>query len=264
MGPDIIHVLQHGKFDIAFNILHGREGEDGKMQALLEYLNIAYCGSGVGASALAMDKIRSKWIWRYLGIPALPFVLLNSEADFERAVQRLGFPMAVKPVHEGSSNGVSKVKSLEELPAAFRLAASFQDQVMAEPWISGGEYTVAIVGDRTYPSIKISTPKHEFYNYEAKYLDDFTVYDCPSGLGPAEEAAIQQIAKMAFDALGCVGWGRVDLLRDAEGQFYVMEINTLPGMTTHSLLPKAAQVAGQSYDDIVMAILQTTPIRNAR
>lgn len=257
VGPDIIEVLQRGQFDFVFNMLHGREGEDGRMQALLEFLHLPYCGSGVVASALAMDKVRSKWIWQRLNIPTLPFMILSSPQDFALAESTLGFPMAVKPVHEGSSNGVSKVKTLGELPAAFELAASFQDQVMAEPWAAGGEYTVSIVGDTVYPSIKISTPKHEFYNYEAKYLDDFTVYDCPSGLTDAEETYVKGIAKQAFDALGCVGWGRVDILKDASGQFHIVEINTIPGMTDHSLVPKAARAVGVDFDTLVMKILET-------
>lgn len=257
VGADIASVLVKGEFDRAFNILHGPGGEDGSMQALLEFLNIPYCGSGVAASALAMDKVRAKWVWQANQLPTPDFMLIESEADLNKIPERFTFPVAMKPVHEGSSVGVSKVKSALELKAAYELAKKYNDEVMVEQWVIGSEYTVPLVGEEVYPSIKIETPR-EFYDYTAKYLEKTTIYSCPSGLSEAQEKEIQTIAKKAFKALGCHGWGRVDFMCDQQGQFWLIEINTLPGMTETSLVPKAARAKGIEFPDLVVRILETS------
>lgn len=257
VGRDIASVLSGGEFDRAFNILHGPGGEDGSMQALLEFLNIPYCGSGVAASALAMDKVRAKWVWQANKLPTPDFMLIESESDLNKIPERFTFPVAVKPVHEGSSVGVSKVKSADELKTAYELAKKYNDDVMVEQWIIGSEYTVTMIAQEAYPSIKIETPR-EFYDYTAKYLEKTTIYSCPSGLNEVQEKEIQQLAKKAFKTLGCHGWGRVDFMCDKAGQFWLIEINTLPGMTETSLVPKAARAKGVEFPDLVVKILETS------
>src|SRR3990167_324849 len=246
VGRDIASVLSRGEFDRAFNILHGPGGEDGSMQALLEFLNIPYCGSGVAASALAMDKVRTKWVWQANRLPTPDFMLIESEVDLNKISERFTFPVAIKPVHEGSSVGMSKVKSADELKAAYEFAKKYNDEVMVEQWIIGSEYTVTMIADEAYPSIKIETPR-EFYDYTAKYLEKTTIYSCPSGLSEVQEKEIQQLAKKAFKALGCHGWGRVDFMCDKASQFWLIEINTLPGMTETSFVPKAARAKGVEF-----------------
>ena len=257
VGRDIASVLSAGEFDRAFNILHGPGGEDGSMQALLEFLNIPYCGSGVAASALAMDKVRTKWVWQANRLPTPDFMLIESEVDLNKISERFTFPVAIKPVHEGSSVGMSKVKSADELKAAYEFAKKYNDEVMVEQWIIGSEYTVTMIADEAYPSIKIETPR-EFYDYTAKYLEKTTIYSCPSGLSEAQEKEIQALAKKAFKTLGCHGWGRVDFMCDKAGQFWLIEINTLPGMTETSLVPKAARAKGVEFPDLVVKILETS------
>lgn len=257
VDDNIVHVLQAGNFDRAFNIMHGPGGEDGSMQALLEFLNIPYCGSGVAASALAMDKVRSKWVWQANHIPTPNFILLDNEKDLAKIEPTFTFPVAIKPVHDGSSLAVSKVKKAEELLEAYQKVKNLNDDVMVEQWIEGEEFTVGILGDEILPSIKIK-PAREFYDYQAKYLEKTTTYTCPSGLNAEKEAEIQSIAKKAFKALGCKGWGRVDIMQDKAGNFWVLEINTLPGMTGTSLIPKAAKVIGLDFPDLVVKILQTS------
>lgn len=259
VGPDIVQVLQQGQFDRAFNVLHGRGGEDGSMQAVLDFLAIPYCGSGVAASALAMDKLRSKWVWRANGLPTPDFIRICQDSDLEKVKQQLSLPLCVKPIHEGSSCGVSKVKSYDELAAAVKLARQYHDEVLAERWVEGGEYTVALVEEVAFPSIKISTPR-EFYDYEAKYIVHSTVYDCPSDLDEGSEKEIKRLAKQAYNLLGCKGWGRVDFMRDIEGQFWLIEANTVPGMTATSLLPKAAREVGIDFPDLVVKILATSEV----
>ncbi len=257
VGRDIAAVLSNGEFDRAFNVLHGPGGEDGSMQALLGFLNIPYCGSGVAASALAMDKVRAKWVWQANKLSTPDFMLIESEADLNKIPERFTFPVAIKPVHEGSSVGVSKVKSANELKAAYELAKKYNDEVMVEQWIIGSEYTVTMIADEAYPSIKIETPR-EFYDYTAKYLEKTTIYSCPSGLSEGQEKEIQTLAKTAFKTLGCHGWGRVDFMCDKAGQFWLIEINTLPGMTETSLVPKAARAKGVEFSDLVVKILETS------
>lgn len=244
-------------FDRAFIALHGRFGEDGLMQGALELFGIPYTGSGVMASAVAMDKWRTKLLWRAMGIVTPDFEMVNDHSDFAAIEQKLGLPLFVKPANEGSSIGISKVKQAGDLKAAYGLAAKADPLVIAEKFIGGGEYTVGILGERALPIIKI-VPANEFYDYEAKYLRNDTQYLCPCGLSAEKQAQIQAEALQAFKAVGCHGWGRVDFLMDEAGQHYFLELNTSPGMTDHSLVPMAAKAVGISFDDLVLQILNMT------
>lgn len=250
--------LAQAGFDRVFVILHGRGGEDGSLQGALELMGIPYTGSGVLASALGMDKWRSKLVWQAAGLPVPEFRLLNDNSDFAAVEQALGLPLFVKPACEGSSVGVSKVKRAGELKSAYAAAARHDTLVLAERFLSGGEYTVAILGEgeavMALPVIRI-VPATEFYDYEAKYFRDDTRYLCPAGLDPAQEARMQSLACEAYRLLGCRGWGRVDILLDATGAPYLLEINTAPGMTDHSLVPMAARAAGISFDALCLRIL---------
>lgn len=257
VGRDVIARLEHGKFDRVFNILHGRIGEDGVIQGALELLGLPYTGSGVLASALSMDKIRTKMIWLAAGLPTLPFTELDAGSDFGAVVKRLGLPLAVKPAREGSSIGVSKVEAAGELEAAYRKAAACDPYVVAEPWVSGAEYTASILGGRALPLIRVEVTA-AFYDYEAKYISNSTRYHCPCGLPPDQEAEFQRLALRAFRALDARGWGRIDFICDAQGQPWLLENNTNPGMTDHSLVPMAARQAGMDFDALVLRILDTT------
>jgi D-alanine-D-alanine ligase len=241
-------------FDRAFIVLHGRYGEDGTIQGTLELMGIPYTGSGVMASALGMDKWRTKLLWRSVGLPVPEFALLNAASDFAAIERELGLPLFVKPACEGSSIGISKVKSAGDLRAAFEEAKKHDDLVIVERAILGGEYTVAILGDAALPIIKIE-PKTEFYDYQAKYFRDDTNYLCPCGLPQRRETELRQQALEAFRLLGGRGWGRVDFLMDEAGLPYFLEVNTSPGMTDHSLVPMSARAAGISYDQLVMRVL---------
>jgi D-alanine-D-alanine ligase len=241
-------------FDYAFIMLHGRYGEDGTMQGALELMGIPYTGSGVMASALGMDKWRTKLVWQAAGIPVADFELLDDNSDWDAVAQRLGLPIFVKPANEGSSVGISKVKRVEDLAAAYALAAQYDRLVLAERFIDGQEVQFPILGDSVLPSIRIETP-HEFYDYDAKYLADDTRYTCP-GLPSATERQLADIVLRSFQVLGCDGWGRVDLIIDKSGQPYFLEMNTLPGMTDHSLVPMGARAAGISFDELVLKILE--------
>lgn len=246
------------EYDIAFIALHGRYGEDGTIQGALELMGIPYTGSGVLASAIGMDKWRTKMLWRASGIPTPPFALMTADsaaADFQRIETDLGLPLFVKPANEGSSIGISKVTRHGEIVSAFELAAQSDPMVLAERYIDGGEYTVGILGQRALPIIRI-VPATEFYDYEAKYLRDDTQYLCPCGLSPEQESAIQADALRAFHAIGGQGWGRVDFLLDKNGQHYFLEVNTSPGMTDHSLVPMAAKAAGLDFETLVMTVLE--------
>ena len=242
-------------FDRAFIMLHGRYGEDGTIQGALELMGIPYTGSGVMASAVGMDKWRTKLLWRAVGLPIPEFVMLDENSDFAAVERQLGLPLFVKPACEGSSIGVSKVRQPGELQAAWREAAKHDSLVIAEQAILGGEYTVAILGEQVLPIIKI-VPATDFYDYEAKYLRDDTQYLCPCGLPEAREMELRAQALEAFRALGCSGWGRVDFLMDDAGRAYLLEVNTSPGMTDHSLVPMAARVAGISYEQLVLLVLE--------
>jgi D-alanine-D-alanine ligase len=242
-------------FDRAFIALHGRHGEDGTMQGALELMGIPYTGSGVLASAVGMDKFRTKLLWQAAGLPVPEYALLTADSDFADVEEELGLPLFVKPAREGSSIGITKVKSAGALRAAYLEAAKHDSLVIAERGILGGEYTVAIVGDEALPIIKIE-PATDFYDYEAKYSRDDTKYLCPCGLPEAREKEIRRQALEAFRALGGRGWGRVDFLMDEEGRHYFLEANTSPGMTDHSLVPMAARVAGMDYPALVRRVLE--------
>ncbi|MEP5566909.1 MAG: D-alanine--D-alanine ligase [Halioglobus sp.] len=239
--------------DFAFNALHGPGGEDGTMQGALEALDIAYTGSGVLGSALAMDKRRSKQLWQGIGVATGGFEMLDANTDWQAVIDRLG-KVFVKPACEGSSIGMAPASDAVSLREAYEGAAAYSGGVMAEKFINGPEYTVAILGDQALPSIRMVTD-NEFYDYEAKYLSDDTSYHCPSGLNAEEEALVGALALTAFCSLGCEGWGRVDTMRDSDGSFSVLEVNTIPGMTSHSLVPMAARQAGMEVPALVERIL---------
>lgn len=242
-------------YDRAFIALHGRHGEDGTIQGALEVMHIPYTGSGVLASALAMDKFRTKLMWQATGLPVPEYALLTADSDFADVEEELGLPLFVKPAREGSSIGVTKVKTPGALKAAYAEAARHDPLVIAEKGVMGGEYTVGIVGDQVLPIIKI-VPATEWYDYEAKYNRDDTQYLCPCGLPEAKEMQIRAQALEAFRMLGGRGWGRVDFLMDEDGNHYFLEVNTAPGMTDHSLVPMGARVAGMDYPALVRRVLE--------
>lgn len=260
--PAMQALSEISQFDRAFISLHGRYGEDGTIQGALELMEIPFTGSGVMASSLGMDKWRTKLMWRAVGIPTPNFEVVTEKSDFAVIEQKLGLPLFVKPANEGSSIGISKVKTAGGLKAGYELAAKADSLVIAEQFVGGGEYTVGILGDEALPIIRI-VPKNDFYDFEAKYLRDDTEYLCPSGLSAEKEKLIQQEAMQAFRAIGCSGWGRVDFLMDEpegnkEPNHYFLEVNTSPGMTDHSLVPMAAKAAGISFDELVINILSMT------
>ena len=257
VGKDILAVLQAGQFDRVFNVLHGRGGEDGVLQGALELLGLPYTGCGVMASALCMDKLATKRVWFGAGLPTPPYRVLTADTDFAAVVHELGLPLAVKPVREGSSVGISKVKEAGQLQAAYEKAAACDPLVMAEQWVSGGEYTAGILDGQALPLIRIQ-PAGEMYDYEAKYLVDTTQYHCPCGLPEADERAMQALAQQAFAVVNGKGWGRVDMMRGEDGRSWLIEVNTNPGMTDHSLVPKAAQQMGLDFGQLVVRILETT------
>lgn len=251
-------------FDRVFINLHGRYGEDGCIQGALEMLHIPYTGSGVMASAIGMDKWRTKLLWRAMNVITPDFELVTATSDFAAIEKSLGLPLFVKPANEGSSLGISKVKQAGGLVAAYKVAAEADPLVIAEKFINGGEYTVGIIGDgnggyQALPIIRI-VPKNEFYDFEAKYLRDDTEYLCPCGLSAEKEAQIQQEALQAFRTIGCRGWGRVDFLMDDAANHYFLEVNTSPGMTDHSLVPMAAKAEGISFEALVIQILDTADV----
>ncbi len=257
-----LHDLE--SFDRVFINLHGRYGEDGCIQGALEMLQIPYTGSGVMASAIGMDKWRTKLLWRATNVITPDFELVTVDSNFAAIEAKLGLPLFVKPANEGSSIGITKVKESGGLEAAYELAAEADPLVIAEAFVGGGEYTVGIIADKenglkALPIIRI-VPKNEFYDFEAKYLRDDTEYLCPCGLSAEKEAQIQQEALVAFRAIGCKGWGRVDFLMDEAGKHYFLEVNTSPGMTDHSLVPMAAKAAGISFEELVIQILDTADV----
>ncbi len=237
--------------------LHGPGGEDGTVQGALEYLGVPYTGSGVMGSAIAMDKPRSKRLAQAAGIPTADFVVLRGEQDFEPALERLRLPLIVKPATQGSSVGMTKVERAADLAAAYAAAARLESQVFAEPWLPGPEYTVAILKAEALPSIRIETPR-TFYDYEAKYFRDDTRYFCPSGLSRSAEAHLAQLALAAFEVTGASGWGRADFMMDSAGRPLLLEINTVPGMTSHSLVPMAARAVGLDFEELVWRVLETS------
>jgi D-alanine-D-alanine ligase len=248
------------RFERVFIALHGRFGEDGTMQGALELLGLPYTGSGVLASALAMDKRRTKLVWQACGIPTPPYRMLHAADDWAGVVAELGLPLMVKPACEGSSIGISKVTSIEQLEPAYQLAAKHDPDVLAEQFIVGDELTAAILDDQALPLIRLETPR-VFYDYEAKYHAADTRYLVPSGLPPEQERALQALALEAFRAVGAEGWGRVDLMLDRAGRPYGLEVNTVPGMTDHSLVPMAARACGIGFDQLVLRILELARVR---
>jgi D-alanine-D-alanine ligase len=253
-------LVAHG-FDRAWNALHGPGGEDGLMQGALEWLGVPYTGSGVLASALTMDKLKTKRVVAGAGFTAPDYAVLTGAADLARALERIGLPLMVKPASQGSSVGMSKVSTAAELPRAFEAARAVDPIVFAEQFIAGPEYTVGVLHDAGLPSIRIQ-PATEFYDYQAKYFRDDTQYHCPSGLDDAAEATLRAAALATFRVTDCYGWGRVDFMRDVRsGTFYFIEINTTPGMTSHSLVPMAARQAGIDFDELAWRILETSFVR---
>jgi D-alanine-D-alanine ligase len=244
-------------FDRVWIALHGPGGEDGTLQGALEYLGVPYTGSGVMGSAIGMDKLRTKRLAHAVGVATADYVVLRGQQDFEVAIERLGVPMIVKPATQGSSVGMSKVEKAGDLPAAYELAARIETAVFAEPWITGKEYTVAVLQGQALPSIRIETPK-TFYDYEAKYFRDDTRYFCPSGLSVPAEQHLANLAVAAFDAVGASGWGRADFMADTTGRPLLLEVNTIPGMTDHSLVPMAARASGIDFDELVWRVLETS------
>jgi D-alanine-D-alanine ligase len=254
-----LDALIDAKFDRAFIALHGRFGEDGTVQGILEWLGIPYTGSGVLASALAMDKLRTKRIWGAEKLPTPRYEVLTAQTNFRIVARKLGTPLMVKPASEGSSIGMSKVRAAGKLEEAWRLAAKYDRVVIAEEFVDGIELTGAILGEQALPLIKLETPR-DFYDYEAKYLADDTRYIVPCGLPKKKEDELKELCLAAFQALGCRGWGRVDLMLSKRGRPYLLEVNTSPGMTDHSLVPMAARAVGMSYEDLCVRILESAHV----
>jgi D-alanine-D-alanine ligase len=263
VGDNIIADLKNAKIDRAFLMLHGPGGEDGRIQALLEYLHIPYTGSGVQSSALAMDKLHTKQVWRGVSLegsqklPTPAYAVLTEQSDFAAVLKNLGGEVIVKPANEGSSIGMSRAKTVEELKTAFAAAEKYQGSVLVEQLIVGAEYTIAILDGEALPPIKLETD-HGFYDFNAKYIADDTRYICPCGLSVDKESELKQMASAAFAAIGCRGWGRVDVMADTQQNFYLLEVNTAPGMTSHSLVPMAAKAKGLSFAELVLTILNAS------
>ena len=254
VGDDFLQRLTSERIDRAFIVLHGRGGEDGSMQGLLECAGIPYTGSGILASALAMDKLRTKRVWLSLGLPTPAHATLASEEDCHAAAAELGFPLFVKPAHEGSSIGMAKVADVEALIAAWKDASRYDSQVLVEQMIDGPEYTVAMLRGQVLPPIGLGTP-HTFYDYDAKYQANDTQYLIPCGLAADKEDELKRLCAAACETVGTQGWARVDVMQDADGQFHLLEVNTVPGMTDHSLVPMAANAAGLDFTQLVLSIL---------
>lgn len=257
--PALLDAVRAGHYARVFNILHGRGGEDGMLQGALDALRVPYTGSGVLGSALAMDKVRTKQVWQALGLPTPRYTAWKHGADLESAIDAIGYPAIVKPSHEGSSVGITRVFSVADLAAAVELATRYDGELLIEQLIEGDELTIGILDGAALPSIRI-VPKGAFYDYHAKYVAEDTEYLCP-GLDGEAEAEIRALSLAAFDAAGCSGWGRVDVMRDRAGNNYLLEVNTTPGMTSHSLVPKAARVAGLAFEDLCWRILETSLAR---
>ena len=250
-----LEAISAAKIDRAFIAVHGPGGEDGTLQGALEYLGIPYTGSGVMASALAMDKLRCKQIWKGIDLPTTDFASLHKNTDWRQTMEKLGGCLVVKPACEGSSVGMSIAESANQLKQAWELAFKYDAKVIAEPRLTGEEYTVAILADQALPSIRIQA-NATFYDYEAKYLSDKTEYFCPSGLDAERENELAQLCIDAFSSIDGKGWGRVDVMTDLNGKFYILEVNTVPGMTSHSLVPMAAKASGIDFEKLVLAILE--------
>jgi D-alanine-D-alanine ligase len=258
-----LYALKKEGFSRCFIALHGRGGEDGSLQGALEFLGVPYTGSGVLGSALAMDKERAKLVWKACGLPTPGYEMLDGSSDMQQVAQRLGLPLIVKPVKEGSSIGVTKVRAAKELDEAYALAVNYDSAVMAEQCIEGPEYTASVVAGEPLPLIRIEAPEGN-YDYQNKYFTDVTKYICPCGLPARKEKSLQALALDSFKQLGCSGWGRIDLMLDAKGDPWLLEVNTAPGMTSHSLVPMAARAVGVSYEDLCVKILEGSCERGER
>ena len=246
-------------YDRAFIVLHGRGGEDGQIQGTLEWLDMPYTGTGVQGSAIGMDKIKTKQIWQGTDLPTAPYRIINKDSNIDEIVDSLGLPVIIKPVHEGSSIGMSKVEKKEDFAQAIAKATEHDAIVMAEKWITGCEYTIVVLNGEALPVIRLEPPKDvAFYDYDAKYQRNDVQYGIPSGLSESDEKQLQQLTLRAFQAVGASGWGRVDAKQDQQGNFWLLEINTVPGMTSHSLVPKAAKAVGVGFDELCVAILEQT------
>lgn len=257
VGSDVAAQLTVGNYDRAFIALHGRGGEDGQIQGVLSAMNMPFTGSGILGAALSMNKQISKQMWQAQGLLTPAFEQVDAATDAAALVARLGLPLVIKPVSEGSSIGMSKVNDVDALAGAITTALKYEAEVIAEKWVTGTEYTITILGEDVLPVIKLTTPR-EFYDYEAKYQSDSTEYLCPCGLSDAEEAVCQVLAIKAFRGLRMTGWGRIDVMRAEDGQFYLIEANSVPGMTDHSLVPMAAKAAGLDFKTLVMVLLVQT------
>ncbi|MBS97519.1 MAG: D-alanine--D-alanine ligase [Oceanospirillaceae bacterium] len=258
-GQKPLAQLMGAAFDRAFLILHGRGGEDGVIQGALEMMGRPYTGSGVAASAIGMDKLRTKWLWAGAGMSTPGFERVDSQSDLSAVGKRLGYPLMIKPIHEGSSIGMARVSDESELAEAVKQAQAFDSGVLAERWISGPEYTVAILDGKALPIIRLETP-HAFYDFNAKYEADDTRYLFDTQLSQSEEAELKQLVEDAFETVGCRGWGRVDVMLDEQGYFQLLEVNTAPGMTDHSLVPMAAREAGISFEELVVRIAESAAL----
>lgn len=254
VGPDIAERLRDEKIDRVFNILHGRGGEDGKLQGLLEMMRIPYTGSGILASALAMDKVKTKQLWAASGLPTPKFSILHDGSDWHHLIEEMG-EIVVKPAHEGSSIGMSMVSDAAALQHAYQKASAYDTAVMAEQRIRGAEFTVPVIHGEAFPAIELST-SHEFYDYDAKYVANDTRYQCPAPLPAEKSVELATLCLQAFSILGAEGWGRVDVMQDQQGKFWLLELNTVPGMTDHSLVPLSAASKGMDFPTLVLHILE--------
>lgn len=263
--PQTRSVTELVGFDRAFIVLHGRGGEDGQIQGVLEWLSIPYTGTGVQGSAIGMDKVKTKQIWQGSDLPTAPYRILTKDTNLDEVIDQLGLPVIIKPVHEGSSIGMSKVEHKEDFAAAIAKATQHDAVVMAEKWITGREFTIVVLNGQALPVIRLAPPKDvAFYDYEAKYQRNDVEYGIPCGLTEEEEKQLQQLTLRAFQAVGAKGWGRIDAMQDEQGNFWLLEVNTVPGMTSHSLVPKAAQAIGYDFDALCVAILEQTLTETAR
>ena len=257
--PQQRSVTELVNYDRAFIVLHGRGGEDGQIQGVLEWLNVPYTGTGVQGSAIGMDKVKTKQVWQGSELPTAPYRIVTKDSDAADIVNSLCLPLIIKPVHEGSSIGMSKVEKIEDFAEAIAKATEHDAVVMAEQWITGREFTIVVLNGQALPVIRLEPPQDvAFYDYEAKYNRNDVQYGIPCGLTEAEEQQLKALSLRAFQAVGASGWGRIDAMQDEQGNFWLLEVNTVPGMTSHSLVPKAAAAVGYSFDDLCVAILEQT------
>ena len=257
--PQQRSVTELVNYDRAFIVLHGRGGEDGQIQGVLEWLNVPYTGTGVQGSAIGMDKVKTKQVWQGSELPTAPYRIVTKDSDAADIVNSLGIPLIIKPVHEGSSIGMSKVEKIEDFAEAIAKATEHDAVVMAEQWITGREFTIVVLNGQALPVIRLEPPQDvAFYDYEAKYNRNDVQYGIPCGLTEAEEQQLKALSLRAFQAVGASGWGRIDAMQDEQGNFWLLEVNTVPGMTSHSLVPKAAAAVGYSFDGLCVAILEQT------